>query len=1095
MALHHMLRAAAQQQAGGASDPYFEYNTLLLTGDGTNGAQNNTFLAANGAAQGPFADPAGYWSVGFDGSGDYLTTPSNAAFAYGTGDFTIEGWFYFNGVASQQNFIDARNGSVSTAPIIYVTATGNINYSAGGAALITGTSALTANTWVHIALSRSSSNSKLFVNGTQVGSTASDSTNFGTTSVTIGAVYNGTNPFAGYASNVRIVKGTAVYTSNFTVPTSPLTAISGTSLLTCQSNVICDTSSNLFAITANGNAAVNNKSPLTISSTYNPYSFSGYFDGSGDYLSAPNNAAFAFGTGNFTIDGWCYFNSVQSNAIVDTRLSASSSTGFYFGTDAGKWQVWYQTNLWTVSVDAPINSWTHFALVRNGSTTTLYVNGVSVNTSTTVVNWTDTNCRIGSSIDNNQQLLGYLSNLRVVKGTAVYTTNFTPPNEPLTAVSGTSLLTCQSSTFVDNSPNNFTITVNGNTTVATATYNPAMPITRNGNTTQGTFSPYGNLWSNYFDGSGDYLTPATTSTSLSSSWTMECWFYATATGSIVFDCRPDGTNGLYPLVDVRTSTQLTFVYNAEEYVLNIASGVLNKWIHLAVVKNGSNVSVYVNGISVYSVSNSSTWAVGASRPRIGANGGFFGAAPAYFTGYISNFRIVDGTAVYTSNFTPSTTPLTAVSGTSLLTCQSNRFKDNSSNNFTLTVNGNTSVQRFSPFNPTAPYSAATIGGSGYFDGTGDSLSFPTSSAFTLGTNDFTIEGWLYPNALANTNAAFALESSAYPRVLWIHDAGSFRVYASTTGSSWQINQTVTPIVGAYNHVVFQRNGNDFRTFLNGVVVATTTSSLNFGAQRSAGYIGRGDSSSQQWNGYIGDMRITNGTAVYSTSGFTPPTAPLTAITNTSLLCNFTNAGIPDAAMMNDLETVGNAQVSTSVKKYGTGSLYFDGAGDYLTMPASVNLDMGSGDFTIEGWVYANSFANYRALISLANNISNGYSAVRMRVNSSGNLELYMSNDGSNWAASGTTSSGISVTTWAHIAIVKYGSGSNNVKVYINGTSVLSLTHTGTLYAGGGYYVGTVFSSSAAGEYFNGYIDDLRITKGLARYTANFTPPTAALPTY
>jgi hypothetical protein len=107
------------------------------------------------------------------------------------------------------------------------------------------------------------------------------------------------------------------------------------------------------------------------------------------------------------------------------------------------------------------------------------------------------------------------------------------------------------------------------------------------------------------------------------------------------------------------------------------------------------------------------------------------------------------------------------------------------------------------------------------------------------------------------------------------------------------------------------------------------------------------------NGYISDIRVVKGTAVYTTT-FTPPTAPLNAITNTSYLLKFTNAGIYDHAMLNDLETVGNAQVSTSVVKYGTGSMYFDGAGDYLSRPASSLYALGTGDFTIEAWVYANT---------------------------------------------------------------------------------------------------------------------------------------------
>ena len=107
---------------------------------------------------------------------------------------------------------------------------------------------------------------------------------------------------------------------------------------------------------------------------------------------------------------------------------------------------------------------------------------------------------------------------------------------------------------------------------------------------------------------------------------------------------------------------------------------------------------------------------------------------------------------------------------------------------------------------------------------------------------------------------------------------------------------------------------------------------------------------------MANIRLVIGTAVY-TANFTPPTAPLTAISNTQLLLNFTNAGILDNAADADYETVGNAQISTSVKKYGTGSMLFDGTGDYLTTPYSQSINFGTGDFTIEGWFYLNSFAN------------------------------------------------------------------------------------------------------------------------------------------
>jgi hypothetical protein len=298
------------------------------------------------------------------------------------------------------------------------------------------------------------------------------------------------------------------------------------------------------------------------------------------------------------------------------------------------------------------------------------------------------------------------------------------------------------------------------------------------------------------------------------------------------------------------------------------------------------------------------------------------------------------------------------------------------------------------------------------------------------------------------------------------------------GTNVRVTVASTPQTNTWMHVAISRSGSNMRSFLNGTLVSTVTSSVNT-ANSSPFNIGANLNNLSPSTGYICDVRIIKGTAQY-TATFTPPTAPLTAITDTQFLENFTNGAIFDNAMMNDLETAGNAQISTSVVKYGTGSLAFDGAGDYLVAPSNAIFNMGTGNFTIECWAYPQTqIESYPALFNLTGtaDLSVAYNHGEGTANS-----FSMLTGGTRTSASVTSS----VNAWYHIAIVRNGT---TVTLYIDGTSRATTTNSSTL--GGttctiGVY-GTGFETTA----FKGYLDEFRITKGYARYIANFTPPTQA----
>ena len=190
---------------------------------------------------------------------------------------------------------------------------------------------------------------------------------------------------------------------------------------------------------------------------------SSYFFSNNSQITVSGNEAFNFGAGNFTIECWIYPLSLATPAFQNILDAWNNSpTRFFLRINSGILQ-FYQFPGVSQNINYTLpaaNQWYHVAAVRNGTTTNLYVDGVSRGTPVTpgansitssTALWTIS--RVGSEF-----FQGYISNLRIVKGTALYTAGFTPPTSPLSVVSGTSILTCQSRTIVDNSLNSFQLT-------------------------------------------------------------------------------------------------------------------------------------------------------------------------------------------------------------------------------------------------------------------------------------------------------------------------------------------------------------------------------------------------------------------------------------------------------------------------------------------------------------------------------------------------------------------------------------------------------------------------------------------------------------
>ena len=628
----------------------------------------------------------------------------------------------------------------------------------------------------------------------------------------------------------------------------------------------------------------------------------------------------------------------------------------------------------------------------------------------------------------------------------------------------------------------------------------ALTITPTGTPTQGTFSPFGQNWSNYFGANTDYLSlpvNATNSGFSTGNFTVEAWIYPTVAQAttIVSSNYSYGTAaGNWAFYTTVGSANLLYFNGgaASASGANHASSVtttipINQWTHVAYSKISSVGYFFVNGLQIGAgVADTTGYSGAAGTLYIGRQADGTG----FLTGYISNLRIVKGTALYTSNFTPATAPLTVVTTTTaLLTAASNNYIDKSGVN-TITTVGSPRVIRFSPFTQDYAYNSIIHSGSTYFNGSSQYLQAQSTTAGDFGTGNFTVEFWMYATAAGTFVAVVGTQSIAGSGT-----AGMWRIsnrlnsangiyFNYTTGSTFVdlTFSTTNYNDGAWHHVAACRALGTLRMFVDGASLGTPTAvsqSLTSGQRINIGYQPQDGA---YYTGYVSNLRVVKGVAAYTTN-FTPLSTPVMSVqtyliesTQTSLLLNGSNIGIIDSTMQNNVISVGTAGLSPAVVKYNTRSMYFNGTSDTLKSPYNPAFNFGTGDFTVECWVYITAATANTTLIDTT---GNGGSV--------GWFLEYSATRGLLFALQGATISYATtpvLTTWTHLAVTR---ASSIVRCFINGTSVVSGTYTNNILS----TVNLTIGAAGASFYLNGYMDDIRITTGVARYTANFIPPQAS----
>jgi len=368
-------------------------------------------------------------SMYFDGSGDNLTTPTHASFSLGSGDLTIEGWFYNTSTAQYQFIFDGRQGGGASDTTYLYTNNGTTLKTGFGNTNDAIAATIVQNQWYHFALVRSGSgtnNVTLYLNGENVWNITDTTDLSSSTRMTVGSRYNITNDFGGHVSDFRVVKGTAVYTADFTPPTAPLTAITNTSLLLSGTNAgIIDKSQTAKPLTLNGDVKSSTTQTKYLSSSM-------YFDGTGDYITAsPGDDIAAFGTADFTVEGWFYVESGDEFPFVlDFRSTDIQVAGVIYFHNYGNGDVdWYVNGVsQKLGTSAGLNTWQHIAVCRSGTSTKMFINGTQSGSITDTNNYVAASTvDIGQRWTAQRRFKGYMSDVRITKGLARYTANFTPP--------------------------------------------------------------------------------------------------------------------------------------------------------------------------------------------------------------------------------------------------------------------------------------------------------------------------------------------------------------------------------------------------------------------------------------------------------------------------------------------------------------------------------------------------------------------------------------------------------------------------------------------------------------------------------------------
>lgn len=416
------------------------------------------------------------------------------------------------------------------------------------------------------------------------------------------------------------------------------------------------------------------------------------------------------------------------------------------------------------------------------------------------------------------------------------------------------------------------------------------------------------------------------------------------------------------------------------------------------------------------------------------------------------------------------------------------FEDVSDNAISVTYGGTTST---STLDKKYGNSSAKFTGSNCY------LTTASNEALRLGIGDFTIELWVkltsYTKFALWESCAYASSGYRYDGFVWyLNSNGSASIFTNAQ-SLFTTSAGIIPL-NSWTHVSLVRSSGVTKMYVGGINVAT--SSEVYDDVNGGGMIGTFcDDAYPAPNGYFDEFKITKGVARYL-SNFSVPTSQFSD--GTTVLYDYwpytifllhgegaDGSNVLDSGIIASSSRTmhGSVQADTGEKKIGSSSIFFNGSTDYISYYEDPRFYF-PADFTIEFWVRFNSTSGNQGLVDSSNFISSAYPLLWMYKNASHNLIF------------GTYGSAVSypwgavANQWYNIAVSRK---SGVIKVFIDGNQVGADVSNSVAFTQSGFNVGAAVGPFAPFYYLNGWMDEIRITKGKGRYIKNFIPKTDSYP--